>query len=190
MKNNTEFNKEYWQRQGGRVEQKHYKEANDWIDYFQPDNALVVGCGLGHRVFTMNYYEVPTQGCDVSEHAIKQAKKVLYPNLEKQYKVASITELPYEDNEFDFIICYDVMEHLDLDMVEKAFKEMHRVCKKNIIFSICMTGDPNFRKDPTHKIYRSRAWWVHKIKEAGFEMELLPGHFWFKSQLIGGRKKN
>jgi len=184
-----EFDKEYWNKMGGVMEQKHYKEALDWLEFFEPKNALVVGCGLGHRVFTLNYYEVDAEGCDVSEHAIKQASKVIYPDLEKQFKVCGIDKLDYPDNSFDLVVCYDVAEHLEPSMIAKAMQEMSRVCKKNVIFSICMSGDPNYHRDKTHKTCRSRAWWVNELKVAGFEMELLPGHFWFQSQLLAGRKK-
>jgi SAM-dependent methyltransferase len=42
---------------------------------------------------------------------------------------ADICDLPFSDNEFDFIICNHVLEHIPND--NKAMKELYRVLKKN-----------------------------------------------------------
>ena len=41
---------------------------------------------------------------------------------------ASVTELPFPDNEFDLVCAFDVIEHVEND--EQAMEEMKRVCKK------------------------------------------------------------
>lgn len=47
----------------------------------------------------------------------------------------SILELPFEENSFDFVCAFDVVEHVEDD--KKAISEMNRVCKKN--GKICIT---------------------------------------------------
>jgi SAM-dependent methyltransferase len=47
----------------------------------------------------------------------------------------SILELPFEENSFDFVCAFDVIEHVEDD--KKAISEMKRVCKKN--GKICIT---------------------------------------------------
>lgn len=49
---------------------------------------------------------------------------------------ASITELPFSDNEFDIVCAFDVLEHVQED--REAVRELNRVCKKNgtIIVSV------------------------------------------------------
>jgi ubiquinone/menaquinone biosynthesis C-methylase UbiE len=42
---------------------------------------------------------------------------------------ASATELPFGDNQFDMVCCFDVIEHIEEDGL--AVKEMARVCKKD-----------------------------------------------------------
>ena len=51
----------------------------------------------------------------------------LYPQNESIVKV-DITNIPYSDNYFDFIICNHVLEHIPNDL--KAMKELYRVLKK------------------------------------------------------------
>jgi len=58
---------------------------------------------------------------------------------------------PFKDNEFDYVFCASVLEHLE-DIV-KALEEIHRICKNNAIVDIIV---PHFSsmgafKDPTHK---------------------------------------
>lgn len=48
---------------------------------------------------------------------------------------ASITNLPYDDNRFDLVCAFDVIEHVDDDA--QAMKEMQRVCKND--GAICIT---------------------------------------------------
>ena len=48
---------------------------------------------------------------------------------------ASITKLPFNDNHFDLVCAFDVIEHVADDV--QAMKEMERVCKIN--GSICIT---------------------------------------------------
>ena len=58
---------------------------------------------------------------------------------------------PFKDDEFDTIICDDVLEHLD-DTV-KAVQELHRISKKGGIIKIAVphfTSD-NYYTDITHK---------------------------------------
>lgn len=58
--------------------------------------------------------------------------------------------LPFENNSFDFIICNDILEHVDL---EKVLKEIHRVLVNDGIVQIRVphfTSSNNYI-DPTHK---------------------------------------
>jgi SAM-dependent methyltransferase len=50
----------------------------------------------------------------------------LYPKDETQQKI-DITQIPYDDNKFDFLICNHVLEHVT--EISKAIKEISRVLK-------------------------------------------------------------
>jgi SAM-dependent methyltransferase len=58
--------------------------------------------------------------------------------------------LPFESNTFEYIICYDILEHIDYP---KVLKEIHRVLKVDGVVEIRVphfTSSNNFI-DPTHK---------------------------------------
>jgi len=53
----------------------------------------------------------------------------LRTQLKMEVVQASITELPFENNTFDLVCAFDVVEHVEDDV--KAFSEMKRVAKSN-----------------------------------------------------------
>jgi ubiquinone/menaquinone biosynthesis C-methylase UbiE len=48
-------------------------------------------------------------------------------NFKLDFIHGSITELPFKDNEFDLVCAFDVVEHVQEDVL--AISELHRVCK-------------------------------------------------------------
>ncbi|MDD5331595.1 MAG: class I SAM-dependent methyltransferase [Candidatus Nanoarchaeia archaeon] len=83
--------------------------------------TLDVGCGtLISREFFDNVI-----GIDPSEELIKDKENAFKASAEK---------IPFDDNYFDNVICVTVLQNVkDLD---KAIKEMKRVCKGNFVFSV------------------------------------------------------
>ena len=53
---------------------------------------------------------------------------------------ASITNLPFNDNQYDLVCAFDVIEHIEDD--SKAFSEMHRVCKNKGFVYITVPASP------------------------------------------------
>ena len=71
------------------------------------------------------------EGVDYLDTAIQIGRKI-YPQF--TLKQGNIYALPYKDNSFDLLICSEVLEHLEHP--EEALKELHRVTKKYVIFSV------------------------------------------------------
>ena len=88
--------------------------------------GLDVGCGGGF--FTNAFAKAGLQmtGVDFSPSAIEFAKGK-YANSGIDFRVASVYNLPFPDESFDFIFLIDVIEHLEFP--DKAFKEIYRVLK-------------------------------------------------------------
>lgn len=173
-----DYTEEYYK--GRPLEQKHLIETPIWVDYFNPEKVLDVGCGHGMRVIAFNYYEVDCQGFDFLE-AIKTT-----PHLEikDKLKEGNILNIPYQET-FDLVIVYDVLEHLEEEDLDKALSELKRVCSKHILFSIPFIGDPNLLLDKTHKIFKSKEWWNYKLEEY-FNIKETPDNFLYKPQLLIG----
>ena len=130
------------------------KEIRDWFDrnyklrgfsYLRPSEAyhiyhrllqpsegskwLDVACGPGLLLGVVAEKGVNTYGIDISETAIEMAKTKL-PKADLQ--VANAEDLPFEDNNFDFISCLGSLERM-LDL-EKVLKEQLRVTKQDAKF--------------------------------------------------------
>jgi ubiquinone/menaquinone biosynthesis C-methylase UbiE len=106
-------------------------------------NILVVGGGTGAEVYYMykNYKNVNIYTVEPFNDAIeilnKKAELLNFPM--NNIKQAFSEDLPFEDNFFDIIICFTVLEHVN--DVEKSILEMYRVSKKN---GLIMIETPNY----------------------------------------------
>ena len=88
------------------------------------DNYILdAGCGTGGNFSFLNQFGTVV-GIDVSPIAVKLAKKKGITNIKK----ASVGQIPYSDNSFDLITCFDVLGHKQVNE-EKALVEFHRVLK-------------------------------------------------------------
>ena len=124
VKNEVE---EYWKSPS--IES--YYLLNRWKSQ-EKDKFLDLGCGLGRHsiLFGLNAFNV---SCfDISEEAIKRTKEwALEENLEFDYKIGDMLELPYDDSSFDCILCRNVISHTDTEGMKKIIKELDRVLKIN-----------------------------------------------------------
>lgn len=96
----------------------------------KPAKVLDAGCGRGFYVHALTAFPFIKKiyGVDIDKKYIEIAKK---NSLDKRVVIskASLYTLPYSDNYFDFIICSEVLEHLERDYA--ALVELKRVLKKN-----------------------------------------------------------
>lgn len=99
---------------------RYLKNKNNYI--------LDAGCGTGGNFNLLNQYG-RVVGIDISDTAVKLAKQKGITNIKK----ASIDKIPYSDNSFDLITCFDVLGHKQVDE-KKAIKEVYRVLKHEGIF--------------------------------------------------------
>jgi 2-polyprenyl-3-methyl-5-hydroxy-6-metoxy-1,4-benzoquinol methylase len=169
------------------AEAKHFIDAWSWMQEFKPETVIEVGCGMGHRVFACHTMGMKAQGFDISEYAIKNTP---YKNLLDQgmLHIADITTDFDVRTPFDLVICYDILEHLEYEELEKALENIWRLGKKDFVFSIPFLGDPNLENDPTHKIKETREWWIDKLMNHGLKIKSIPQGFIYKNQLIVASK--
>jgi len=98
------------------------------------DAVLDVGCGPG--VALRDYAtkrDIRACGIDYSEPMIETAKRLTKeagPSPEIEFQTASVTELPYGENEFDVVTSHRcLMALLDWDRQQEALRDIHRVLK-------------------------------------------------------------
>lgn len=92
--------------------------------------VLIIGCGSQDDMSIIND-DCKGVGVDISVEAIKKSTE-RYPRFD--YLVANATDLPFQDNSFDFVICSEVIEHVSED--EKLLLEVKRTLRNNGVFII------------------------------------------------------
>lgn len=166
------YNREYYTRNHGyRFTRKSSyiskflrKIANHYrafvIRYFiHPKNCLDVGCGTGDLVSILRTYGIDAYGVEISEHALELADKSVRPFL----KHGNIVKLPYKNNEFDLVLTFDVLEHLERSTIKKAIDESIRVSRKFVM----------------HKIFTSENLWIRIFHMRDFShLSIFTKRFW------------
>lgn len=92
---------------------------------FKNSLVLDVGCGIGDNLNSLLSEELRLFGVEYSEPSLAIAKSLLPSSVE--LKQGSATELPYDSNRFDVILCTEVIEHIADHW--QALREISRVLK-------------------------------------------------------------
>ena len=127
--------------------------------FLRPKSALDVGCGAGQLVKWLRFFGVEAYGVEISQYALDLARE----DIKKYLKKGDIAELPYDDNQFDAVVSYDVMEHLERSKIRKAMAESVRVSKKFTLHKIYTTENLWFTyfhgKDFSQVSVFSKSYW-------------------------------
>lgn len=117
----------------------HAEKIRTAIDSGRGNLVLDAGCGSGSTSIALAENGFTVIGCDVSAWVCKQAQG---RSKEATSKVsvctASLTELPFETESFDTIICLDVLEHIK--KTRRALLELVRTLKPNGVLIIAIPG--------------------------------------------------
>jgi SAM-dependent methyltransferase len=107
------------------------------IEFIPIDVQTILDVGCGNGAFLNKLPErYRIVGLDFSWEALKYVKnKAIYGN---------IAVLPFKSESFDLVTCLEVLEHLPLNVFEKALFEIQRVSKKYIIVSVPNDEDLDF----------------------------------------------
>jgi len=100
--------------------------------FLNPKNCLDVGCGTGQLVHWLRFFGIEACGTEISHDALELVDKKIRPFI----KEGDITDIPYEKNQFDLVLTYDVMEHLERSKLKKAAGETIRVSRKYVLHKI------------------------------------------------------
>lgn len=117
-----------------RVEKFNDENKQLWFDLLKiKENIKILEVGCGGGLFTnmiKKYYPSCTVvGIDLDENHIEFAKqKAKELNLDIEYLVADVSDLPFEDDYFDVVFSHTVVEHVQFD---KFIQDQKRVLKPN-----------------------------------------------------------
>src|SRR5689334_5142892 len=129
---------------------------------------LDVGCGTGANLLLLSQYGA-AEGVDVSEDALAFCRE---RGLDQVRKGAG-EQLPYDDNTFDLVTAFDVVEHMDDDLA--GLREMFRVLRPGghaLLFVPTFMFLWGLQDDVSHHRRRYRLPELTRVlEEAGFEIE-------------------
>lgn len=149
-----------------------YERSQHWLRFFgsvadaivsglAPETVLDAGCAIGLLVEALRARGVDARGVDVSEYAIAQAPDHVQPYV----RVGTLTE-PV-DGRFDLVTCIEVLEHLPVDQLAPALKNLTSVSDQLLISS-----SPEDFTEPTHLNVRPPEYWATKLAALGFYRDL------------------
>ena len=141
-------------------DEKSYYTANRYITKIEAlisfelknKKVLSVGAGTGGEMVQFTKKGCQVYGVEPDEKALEILKlKAALGKMDKKKIIKATAEnLPFSNNFFDLVYCWQVIEHVG--DVEKSIKEMIRVTKKDGYIFI---GCPDYRQivEPHYKIY-------------------------------------
>ncbi len=147
-----------------------YDDLGRFISYYyqvkhitdlNPESVLEIGVGNKTLVNYLKEHKVAIKTCDFD--------KKLNPDF-----VGDIRDLPIENESFDVVCAFQIIEHIPFEEVGKALDELARVSKKHIIISVPYTPvhfEMIIRSTFTYRLFRK-----HKIS-IFFALERL-SRFW------------
>jgi len=178
-----------------RLGQYFNKTAKHITDKFNPKTALDVGCAKGFLVKALVDLGIDAYGIDPSEYAVSEAP----PDVKDKLTLGVAQSLPYPDNKFDVVTCFDVLEHIPETDVPKVLSEMLRVTKDWLVLRLVtreIDREIDDDVDASHKTLHGKDWWHERIEKAGGMVQPVDSYYnggvwWFnvKEFLIVVRKK-
>ena len=74
--------------------------------------VLDAACGEGYGTALLSTAAASATGVDISEKAVEHAR-ARYPSERLEFLVSDCLELPFDDDEFDCVVSFETLEHLD-----------------------------------------------------------------------------
>ncbi len=128
--------------------------------YINPKTCLDVGCGTGRLINALRFLGIDAWGAEISKTAIAMAHDSVQPYV----KEGSITDLPFEDNSFDLVVTFDVLERVERSKIKRAIEESMRVSRKHVL----------------HKIYTLENTWIRLFHRQDFSrISVFSKKYWY-----------
>ncbi|HEC66234.1 MAG TPA: class I SAM-dependent methyltransferase [bacterium] len=137
-------------------------------------SILDVGCAKGYMVRAFRELGFNAWGIDASLYAINHLDETVQKGYTRIFLVYRMQIWPFRDNEFDWVITKDTLEHLTERELDFVLHESSRVAPK--AFHIIPMGDgesyfcKDYEKDITHKLRRPMGWWADIFQKNGFRV--------------------
>ncbi len=110
----------------------------------QPVRALDLGCGVGRHALAFARAGFETHAMDLSRSGLEQLEKsALAEGVAITTRLAPMTELPFDDASFDYVLSFNVIYHGDPQIVRRSIAEIARVLKPGGLYQGTMLSKRN-----------------------------------------------
>lgn len=150
-----------------------YSDKARWVSYWHqidevlsahPASCLEVGMGSGIVQSALRTAGVALTTVDIDDRLDVD-------------RVGSVTDLPAADDEFDVVLCAQVLEHLPWDQFPIALRELARIARHRVVVSLPQSGR-SFKLDIALPLHRDRRWRVVYQTPARTRHEFDGQHYW------------
>jgi len=152
---------EFISKTGERVIPEKFESKEEYLIYLRhlfayefakdkiPQNSFIleVGCGEGYGTNLLSQNVAKIIGLDVDKNTIAYASKK-YESENCVFRVYDGVKIPFEDNTFDAVISFQVIEHIQDDI--NYILEIYRVLKRDGFFFLT-TPNRTYRLKPGQK---------------------------------------
>jgi len=106
--------------------------------------ALDLGCGIGRHALMFAALGFETTAVDMAKQGLAEVRRAAESEgLTVATRVAGMTELPFADGTFDYVLSFNVLYHGDGEVVRTGFGEIARVLKPGGTFQATMLSKRN-----------------------------------------------
>lgn len=118
--------------------------ATDLSGRVGPVRALDLGCGVGRHALLFARLGFDVSAVDLAEAGLAELRKAAVgEGLDIEAMAAPMTELPFDNGAFDYVLSFNVLYHGDPAIVRTAVAEIQRVLKPGGIFQGTMLSKRN-----------------------------------------------
>lgn len=130
-----------------------------WLNMDSRHKGKVLCVGVGEGYELVRYLKDGYDAYGTELHTVK------VPYLKDRVINAEVPNLPFKDNEFGFLSCTEVLEHIAEADTDEFLTECKRVAKA-FFFSIATKMDSYNSHINLHDV----SWWYEKFVKAGFKI--------------------
>lgn|GEM_PF-563406 len=129
--------------------------------------SLDLGCGIGRHIKFLDEFKLNPYGIDLSDTAIDMGKawflSIGKDNLAKKMLVASVTELPFQDDFFSICVSHGVLDSMPRSIAIEGMREVKRVLKNGGLMYLDLIMDNSHDGD--------------EVVESGYEEGTIQSYF-------------
>lgn len=134
----------------------------------RPLSVLEFACGSANDYRYFDRYGIAKSlkytGVDLNDKNIANAKR-RHPEVD--FQVQSVLDLPFEDRSYDYVVVFDLFEHMSIEAMEKAVSEACRLADKGLLLTFFSMAD-----EPEHNVRPVRTYFWNILSRSKVQKQI------------------